>query len=118
MTALNNRSLNLTLRRRPAGLRNSLASRSEPAWLILRVSSRLTAITNGILTLGHGSIRTTGKTRDTRNKPQHAEYFRSCSASSDLSACHAFSLSFFISSLQMSHAPTIANRHTKQELFR
>ena len=63
----NNSLLMRALPRRVRGLQNSLVSYSEPARLILRVSSRLTAMTDGILRLGRGSIRTTGKT------PQSAE---------------------------------------------
>src|SRR5215467_9550676 len=63
----NNSSLMRALPRRVLDLQNSLVSYSEPARLILRVSSRLTAMTDGILRPGRGSIRTTGKT------PQYAE---------------------------------------------
>src|SRR5262249_56324405 len=63
----NNSSLMRALPRRVLDLQNSLVSYSEPARLILRVSSRLTVVTDGILRQGRGSIRTTGKT------PQNAE---------------------------------------------
>ncbi len=56
----------MTNDKRIGGLRNSLASHSEPVRQILRVSSRLTAKTDEILPSGRGDFGPTGKTAPTR----------------------------------------------------
>src|SRR5262247_868558 len=58
----------MTNDKRIGGLRNSLASHSEPVRQILRVSSRLKATTDEILPSGRGAFGPTGKTMNTLNR--------------------------------------------------
>src|SRR5262245_38421177 len=58
----------MTNDKRIGGLRNSLASHSEPVRQLLRVSSSLTAKNDEIVTPGLGAFGPTGKTMNTLNK--------------------------------------------------